>query len=129
MIAPTFAEEKPLRARGHVEVSYLELLPCGLLGQQAIELVPKLRSRAPRSGGGPSVRIALAIPQTDAYHHVIARLDQEQGALVAWLPLGSRRCTLAPGLGRFLQRATLHTKSAFQNCAVMLGLTSWVRNW
>jgi hypothetical protein len=35
-MALAFAKEKPLRARGHVEISYLELFPCGLLGEQAI---------------------------------------------------------------------------------------------
>ncbi len=75
IIAPTLAKEKPLGARGRVEVSYLELFPYGLLGEQAIELVPKLRSRAPRSGGGPGVCIALAISQTDAHHRILPRLD------------------------------------------------------
>src|SRR3712207_2932829 len=83
---------------------------CGLFGEQAIKLAPKLRARSPWSGAGPSVRIALALPQTDAYHRVLPGLDQEQGTLVAWLSLASRQCCLPPDFRGFLQRAPLHTK-------------------
>src|SRR5215217_5500040 len=41
-IAPTLQRLEPLGACGHVEVSYLILFPCGLLGEQAVELMPKL---------------------------------------------------------------------------------------
>src|SRR5215216_3766628 len=72
--------------------------------------MPELRSRSPRSGGSPGVRIALGLPQTDAYHRLFAGLDQQQGTLVAWLSLTSWRSCLAPGFCGFLEEATLHTK-------------------
>src|SRR5215207_6470809 len=72
--------------------------------------MPELRSRSPRSGGSPGVRIDLGLPQTDAYHRLFAGLDQQQGTLVAWLSLTSWRSCLAPGFCGFLEEATLHTK-------------------
>src|SRR3712207_4287014 len=68
-------QREPLGARRHVEVSYLKLFPCGLLGEQAIDLVFKLRSRPPRSAASPHVRLALALPQTDSHHRALGWLD------------------------------------------------------
>jgi len=93
-----------------VEVIYLVLFPSGLFGEQAIKPAPKLRARSPWSGAGQSVRIALALPQTDAYHRVLAGLDQQQGTLAALLSLASRQCCLPPDFCGFLQRAPFTLK-------------------
>src|SRR5215217_2309349 len=96
------------QAPGWVEVGHLHFHPRRFLAQQHVYLVPKLRSRSPRSGGCKRVVVSLGIPVGDYDEPVVSKLYEEHRAFVSGLPFGGRLHFLAPEPDRFVEVAWLH---------------------